>query len=429
MVTSLYSDLNIWVRNSRDGDAFTSWKALLHSGNYTSYSPSLTGSGASGTWAINISGNSATTAGCTFSNDSTDKDNITTRTDSGFWQSSSGTTAEGWPRNDNSWQHLISCTHSNDGNYYAMQLSASFFSQNLYYRSTNGNGSTGWSEVLTSSSYSSYALPLSGGTLTGTTYFSGANGGLQANYNGGVSFYGNEINSGANGVTGSLYLGQRNTNEVYVKGNVAIHAGNYGSYALPLSGGTVSGDLRLGSRLGFTGSGNAGDGFPYARFVEAYGIQFQSPSTVWTLSTSGSFLAGMNSAGANFGTGNIVATGNVTAYYSDERLKTNLGRIERALEKVRSLEGFRYVENELARSFGYTTKEPQLGVSAQAVQRIAPEVVSLAPFDMTGDGKVDGDGKIYSKSGENYLTVDYSRLVPLLIEAVKELADMVEELR
>jgi len=52
--------------------------------------------------------------------------------------------------------------------------------------------------------------------------------------------------------------------------------------------------------------------------------------------------------------------------------------------------------------------------------------VSLAPFDMTGDGKVDGDGKIYSKSGENYLTVDYSRLVPLLIEAVKELADMVE---
>ena len=33
MVTSLYSDLNIWVRNSRDADAWTSWKFLYHSGN------------------------------------------------------------------------------------------------------------------------------------------------------------------------------------------------------------------------------------------------------------------------------------------------------------------------------------------------------------------------------------------------------------
>lgn len=33
---------------------------VLHAGNYTSYSPSLTGTGASGTWGINISGNAAT---------------------------------------------------------------------------------------------------------------------------------------------------------------------------------------------------------------------------------------------------------------------------------------------------------------------------------------------------------------------------------
>jgi hypothetical protein len=38
---------------------------MLHSGNYTSYSPSLTGSGASGSWGINITGNSATVGGFT----------------------------------------------------------------------------------------------------------------------------------------------------------------------------------------------------------------------------------------------------------------------------------------------------------------------------------------------------------------------------
>ena len=48
--------------NIRKGidSTWNSWYTLLHSGNYTSYSPSLTGSGASGTWGISISGNAAT---------------------------------------------------------------------------------------------------------------------------------------------------------------------------------------------------------------------------------------------------------------------------------------------------------------------------------------------------------------------------------
>ena len=45
----------------------------------------------------------------------------------------------------------------------------------------------------------------------------------------------------------------------------------------------------------------------------------------------------------------IAATGNVTAYYSDERLKTKVGKIENALDKVCSLEGFLYVNNDVAK--------------------------------------------------------------------------------
>jgi len=100
--------------------------------------------------------------------------------------------------------------------------------------------------------------------------------------------------------------------------------------------------------------------------------------------------------------GEIRATNNITAYYSDDRFKTNLGNIPDALAKVQTLNGFYYEANELAQSYGYE-KKLEVGVSAQQVQAVQPEVVAPAPID------------------ENYLTVRYERLVPLLIEAIKEL--------
>ena len=66
----------------------------------------------------------------------------------------------------------------------------------------------------------------------------------------------------------------------------------------------------------------------------------------------------------------------------------------------------------------------EAGVLAQEVQEVFPEVVQQAPFDYAADE----NGNLISKSGENYLTVKYEKLVPLLIEAVKELSNKVEEL-
>jgi hypothetical protein len=77
------------------------------------------------------------------------KDNITTRTKSGYFQSATATTAEGWPETTNNWYHLISSTHSNISNYYSLQLAAPFFSNKLYFRSTNGSGTAGWSQIAT----------------------------------------------------------------------------------------------------------------------------------------------------------------------------------------------------------------------------------------------------------------------------------------
>jgi len=120
-------------------------------------------------------------------------------------------------------------------------------------------------------------------------------------------------------------------------------------------------------------------------------------------------------------TGNLLATSNVYAYYSDERLKDKTGKIENALDKVDAIETFYYTHNDTANELGYEGKDQQVGVSAQSVADVMPEVVHLAPIDNDGEGN--------SVTGENYQTVDYPRLVPLLLEAIKELRAEVEALK
>jgi hypothetical protein len=107
--------------------------------------------------------------------------------------------------------------------------------------------------------------------------------------------------------------------------------------------------------------------------------------------------------------GEILAIDNITAYYSDEKLKTKLGNIDNALDKILTLNGFYYEANEIAQALGYKVKR-EVGISAQEVQAIMPEVVAPAPID------------------DKYLTVRYERLVPLLIEAIKELTNKINVL-
>lgn len=108
--------------------------------------------------------------------------------------------------------------------------------------------------------------------------------------------------------------------------------------------------------------------------------------------------------------GEIRATNNITAYYSDERLKNKLGNIDNALDKLMTLSGFYYEANETAQALGYE-KYKEVGVSAQEVQKVLPEVVVPAPID------------------DKYLTVRYEKMVPLLIEAIKELKAEVDALK
>ena len=75
-------------------------------------------------------------------------DDITSRIDSGFYQTSSASIAEGYPENA-TWFHLLSSTHSSTSNNHAMQFAGDFYdSGDLYYRVTNNNGNAAWSKIF-----------------------------------------------------------------------------------------------------------------------------------------------------------------------------------------------------------------------------------------------------------------------------------------
>ena len=105
--------------------------------------------------------------------------------------------------------------------------------------------------------------------------------------------------------------------------------------------------------------------------------------------------------------GAITATGDITAFYtSDKQLKTNIQSITNALGKTMSLSGVTFNWNALAEGKDLNSREP--GVIAQEIQAVLPEAVALRD--------------------NGYLGVRYEKLVPLLIEAIKELNEKINKL-
>ena len=109
--------------------------------------------------------------------------------------------------------------------------------------------------------------------------------------------------------------------------------------------------------------------------------------------------------GSNTTNGNLYAQGDITAYYtSDKRLKDNISPIKQALDKVNSLSGNTFDWNAASNKEG-----TEVGVIAQEVDALdLPGITTLR------------DNGTYA--------VRYEKLVPLLIEAIKELSGKVDSL-
>ena len=112
--------------------------------------------------------------------------------------------------------------------------------------------------------------------------------------------------------------------------------------------------------------------------------------------------------------GDLHVDGNVVAYsttVSDERLKTDIVKIDSALDKVDQINGY---------TFTYTADgKKSAGVIAQEVEKVLPSAIteSTLPLKMGEDDKTE------------YKTVQYDQLIGLLVEAVKELKSEIAELK
>ena len=172
---------------------------------------------------------------------------------------------------------------------------------------------------------------------------------------------------------------------------------------------SVGGDIIVTSNILPSSDSNSDIGSNSIRFSNVYADNyFGNASNLTGISTlvdsnNNPRVSALGTGATVFG--DLVVSGDVTAFFSsDERLKDNVTVIDDPLAKVLSLGGYTFDWNE------NTTKEgTETGVIAQEV-----EVLGLPGLVTTRDS--------------GYKAVRYEKLVPLLIEAIKELSDKVEKL-
>ena len=99
---------------------------------------------------------------------------------------------------------------------------------------------------------------------------------------------------------------------------------------------------------------------------------------------------------------------------SDSRLKDNIFTIPSALDKIKSLNGVSYTWNS-----GRKKGKKDIGLIAQEVEKIIPEIVKETKLPL-----MEG-----SDSNIDYKTIDYEKIIPVLIEAIKDQQDQIDKLK
>jgi hypothetical protein len=293
------------------GGSFGSWVYYLNSANYNSYAPTLTGTGASGTWGIGISGNAASV---TYS------------------------------------------PNRNDSAAYPVLWGAAY---------TNTIGTIAYSAAAVT-------IQSSTGTLNATTLAATTQITAPIFYETGTTAY---------------YVDPASTSrlfqlEVFEK----VRAGNgyAGEPTFTFTGDTNTGMYNVGAdSVGFATAG--------VKRLE--------------ITAAGAMGLGITPTNTS---GRFEATNDIVAYStSDKRWKNNIVNIDSPLEKISQINGveFDWIEDEPF----HGNKGHDVGVIAQEVELVIPEAVQTRESGMKA--------------------VQYDKIIPLLIEAIKELQKQIKELK
>jgi len=155
---------------------------------------------------------------------------------------------------------------------------------------------------------------------------------------------------------------------------------NQSSHRIPLTAGTVQG---TNHNVQYNDNGNLAGAADFLYSGSKVGINNTVNDLTYNLEVSGSIRASA-----------------ALLSNSDERLKENIYPIDNALSRLSSIEGVYFDWKKGG--------DRQVGVIAQQVQKVLPEVVS--------------------EDKDSYLSVDYTKLVPLLIEGLNEQAMLIRDL-
>ena len=253
-----------------------------------------------------------------------------------------------------------------------------------------------------------------GGTvsITGISTFTGlldANGGATID-NIRVGIAGdNEIDTSSGNLTIDSAGGTTTLDDdIIVTGNVSITGISTFTGLLDANGGAtidniqigISGDNEIDTSSGNLTIDSAGGTTTLDDNVSVTGTL----TVTSTLSVNGNTTLGNESTDITTVNGELRVTQDITAFYtSDQRLKDNITPIDDPLAKVLSISGNTYDWNKNSNKSGH-----DVGVIAQEIQSVLPEAV------------IERDN--------GYLAVDYHKIVPLLVEAIKELSHKVEVL-
>ena len=274
---------------------------------------------------------------------------------------------------------------------------------------------------------------------------------------------------------------RRTTGNTYFRGNLQV--GDYsGSHQIEIaSGGNTAGYLRFndlnnteGSYVRSTGAtGSTGGDLVFGSrwntdtdriYMEMTTTTVDTPNTLFKMASSSFMFGGNNngkesnsaqisagqhqsnslnfvgmSSGTTSGTrrmdfwveggayfrGDVVATGNITAYgsASDKRLKKDIVKIDNAIDKIKSVSGYEFAWNENAPEDKQNPSE--FGVIAQEVEEAGLDKL-VFEYERPISG-TDEDNK--DLPDEKWKAVHYDKFVPILIEAIKEQQKQIEELK
>ncbi|HPI53106.1 MAG TPA: tail fiber domain-containing protein [Chitinophagaceae bacterium] len=158
-----------------------------------------------------------------------------------------------------------------------------------------------------------------------------------------------------------------------------------------------------------------------------YGVKSQAFTSSANATAIGVYGYAVNSANSSndyamYADGDIITTG-VPTGFSDARLKTDVNSISNALDIVNQLDAKTYHYRKDGRfATTHLPKVKSYGFIAQDLEKVIPEAVKEAPLFFHDKDK-------RNNSSENYKSVNYIALIPILSQAIKEQQQMIEELK